>query len=142
MLRRQLFTMALGTLFSTTAFSQRYNPPGEGRIFNYSCQLAERLCGYQGDSREISLIARNDYEARLQCENAAYASRMILCGVELVSPHYDRYQTDFRCQTATKFCGYNGGRYGTWIQAFGRAEAVRKCEQIAHYRGEVFCQVE
>lgn len=48
----------------------------------------------------------------------------------------------YRCQLATDFCGYKGGRYGFWVKAEDKNIATDKCLKVSENRNHYLCQVE
>ncbi|MFY7993658.1 MAG: hypothetical protein ACOVP4_10225 [Bacteriovoracaceae bacterium] len=48
----------------------------------------------------------------------------------------------YRCQLATDFCGYKGGRYGFWVKAEDKNTAIDKCLNVSENRNHRLCKVE
>lgn len=54
----------------------------------------------------------------------------------------NKVKTSYRCQLATDFCGYKGGRYGFWVKAEDKNIATDKCLKVSENRYHHLCEVE
>ena len=111
--------------------------------YEFRCQLTTGDCGYNGGRYGIYITASNRMDAENICSQQARSRGDRLCQVTIEgrAPEEDQYRT-YRCQTATEFCGYNGGRHGTYITAINQSDAMYQCMEIARRSGEEYCQVE